>query len=422
MVTFGIYNFGMENFWIKYLYDVRSTSRFETKGSVYRTWNKQEGRVKPAGIPLMIAPGKRLGGTASPDWGTAVVQIPWNLYLYYGNTQVLKEFYPDMKRWVNYVDELATDNIVDYGLGDWCPPGIIVPTAIPVKVSSTAFHYLDTKILAQVAALLGYQEDAQYYSGKEKAIRSAFISNFYDTQKKTFGSQTANSMALDFGLNPEGENTAIANEIARNSKEDLDGFMNTGIFGISRLFSALSQNGNEQSAYNILTKKGYNSFDYMWSTYKATTLWEILPVDSFYLKLKNPRSDRSHSHPMQGGYDRWFYQNVLGIKADAKEPGFKLIHLAPEMIQQLQWAKGNYDSPYGLIKSDWQKEGNHFKWSISIPANTKAVLSIPASSKEDVKEGGKPIDNSAFRFIKLENGRALLEAGSGDYVFTSIIQ
>ena len=49
----------------------------------------------------------------------------------------------------------------------------------------------------------------------------------------------------------------------------------------------------------------------MWSKYHATTLWEILPVDSFYLKMKNPQSDRSHSHPMQGGYDKWFYECVL---------------------------------------------------------------------------------------------------------------
>ena len=78
----GIYNFGMENFWIKYLYDIRSTSRNEAKASIYRTWNKQEQRVKPVGIPYMVAPGKRLGGAASPDWGTALVQVPWNVYLY----------------------------------------------------------------------------------------------------------------------------------------------------------------------------------------------------------------------------------------------------------------------------------------------------------------------------------------------------
>ena len=421
MVTFGIYNYGMENFWIKYLYDIRSTGRDEAKGSIYKSWRKQEPRVKPAGIPYMIAPGKRLGGTASPDWGTALVQVPWNLWLYYGNSSVLKEFYPDMKRWVNYVDELSDDNIIDYGLGDWCPPGMIVPTQIPVKVSSTAFHYLDITIMEQVAALLGNKEDAKFFKERGTAVKEAFIRHFYDREKKSYGSQTANSIALEFGLVPDGEEKAVSDDIARDSKEKTDGFLSTGIFGISRVFGALSHYGNEQTAYDILTKKGYNSFGYMFSQYDATTLWEILPVDSFYLKLADKWKDRSHSHPMQGGYDKWYYENVLGICPDALVPGFKQITLEPEMMGLLKWAKGEYKSGYGVIKSDWEIDGKHFKWKISIPANTTAKIYIPAEEKT-VMEGDKPAMNgNGIKFLKNENGKAIFLLGSGDYSLSAIL-
>jgi alpha-L-rhamnosidase len=309
----------MENFWIKYLYDIRSTSRYEVKNSndIKRQINK------PSGIPYMIAPGKRLDGVASPDWRTALVQIPWNIYIYYGNLSVLREFYPDMKRWVNYVDGLAVDHIVNSGLGDWCPPGRIVPLEPPVKISSTAFHCLDLKILEQAASLLGYKEDAELFRKNRDAVKQAFIGNFYDPQKKTFGCQTSNSLALDFGLVPAEDKKAVSDQIVKTSVENLDGFLNTGIFGISRIFGALSHNGNEGAAYDILTKKGYNSFEYMWLKYNATTLWEILPVDSFYLKMKNKLDDRSHNHPMQGGYDKWFYESVLEIRPDSDVPGFK---------------------------------------------------------------------------------------------------
>lgn len=419
MVTFGIYNFGMENFWTKYLCDIRSTSRNEANGSIYKTWNKQESRIKPAGIPYMIAPGKRLGGAASPDWGTALVQIPWNIYLYYGNKSVLKEFYPDMKRWVNYVEGLAVDHIVDYGLGDWCPPGKIVPTETPVKISSTAFHYLDLTILGQVASILGYKDDTEQFNKIREATKAAFINNFYDKQKQSFGSQTSNSMSLDFGLTPEGSKKAVADAIVKVSKENLDGFLDTGIFGISRIFGALSHNGNEEAAYNILNKKGYNSFEFMWLKNDATTLWEILPVDSFYLKMKNKLSDRSHSHPMQGGYDKWFYESVLGIRPVEDAPGFKQIHLEPEMITRLKWAKGEYKSPYGPIHSDWERSGDLFKWNISIPANTTAVVYAPVDSEKKVMESGKPISPvSGVRFLKIENGKSLFEIGSGSYSFT----
>jgi alpha-L-rhamnosidase len=420
MVQMGIYNFGIEDFWIKYLYDIRSTSRNEARASVYKTWNNQEQRIKPAGIPYMIAPGKRLGGAASPDWGTALVQIPWYVYLYYGNLTVLKEFYPDMKRWTDYIEGFAVDHIVDYGLGDWCPPGMIVPTDTPVKISSSAYHYLDLKIMEQAALLLGYKEDADRFKKTREATKEAFINAFYDKGKKTFGSQTSNSMALDFGLAPTGEEKAVSDAIVRISKEKLDGFMNTGIFGIARIFKALSRNGNEKAAISILDKKGYNSFEYMWSKYHATTLWEILPVDSFYLKMKSPRSDRSHSHPMQGGYDTWFYECVAGISPDPKTPGFKKIILNPGMISEIKWEKCSYDSPYGTIKSDWQIEGGQFKWHVTVPANTTAVLYMPAGSEKEVKEGGTAISKvQGIRFLENEGGRSLIEIGSGDYNFTA---
>ena len=74
----------------------------------------------------MISPGKRLCGVASPDWGTAVVQLPWYIYLYFGNEEPLHKYYQEMKQWVDHVesltlnDTLSTKHIVPYGLGDWC--------------------------------------------------------------------------------------------------------------------------------------------------------------------------------------------------------------------------------------------------------------------------------------------------------------
>ena len=62
------------------------------------------------------------------------------------------------------MEGLAVDHIVDYGLGDWCPPGKIVPTETTGEnILFTAFHYLDLKIMEQAALLLGYKEDAEQF-------------------------------------------------------------------------------------------------------------------------------------------------------------------------------------------------------------------------------------------------------------------
>lgn len=418
MATMSIYNYGMETFLTKYLYDIRSSAQRQKRTIFFKTWDKHYTGIKPKGIPFMIAPGKRDAGVASPDWGTTVVQIPWYLYLYYGNKAVLREFYPDMKKWVNYVNGLARSHIVDQGLGDWCPPGGVVPKEPPMPLTSTVFHYLDLEIMEQAASVLGLPGEARQFALERDAVKKAFQDRFYDPQKKSFGAQTANAMALDAGLAPASAEKAVSNKIAELSKDSLDGFLNTGIFGLERIFNALSHYGNENAAYAILTKKGYNSFAYMWSAYNATTLWEILPVDSFYLKNTDKGWERSHNHPMQGGYDKWFYENVLGIRPRPDAPGFKKIHLEPEMTGQLSWAKGAYQSGFGVIASAWRRAGDSLYWNVTVPANTSATLYLPSRSVKCITEGGMPVAGvKDIRLIEVRGEKIVCRVGSGVYSF-----
>jgi alpha-L-rhamnosidase len=414
----SIYNFDTESFWEKYLHDIHSTSKPSVKTIFHVSKNSvfREG-VKPAGIPFMVAPGKRLPGVASVDWGTAYVQLPWYLYLHYGNKDILKEFYPDMKQWVEYSQTLTTDNIIYEGLGDWCPPGGNKTMECPVELSSTAFHYLDLSIMAQVADLLDKQEDGRQFKHLQEQVKEAFIDQFFDKEGNTYGSQTANVMALDFGLIPNGKAKAVADATAKNIEQQHDGFMHAGIFGLQRLFSMLSRYGNEAAAYDIMSKKGNNSFETMWESYNATTLWEILPINT----LTDNSNNGSLNHPMQGGFDQWFFEGILGIRPDAKSGGYKKIILDPELTQQLKWAEGAYQSPYGLIRSEWSNTGNTFEWHVSVPANTTARLYIPATSAEVIKEGGVDIkEKPEIKFLKMEGNKAVLDIGSSTYRFASI--
>src|SRR5690606_28452729 len=140
-----------------------------------------------------------------------------------------------------------------------------------------------------------------------------FNSRYLDVEKQTYGSQTANSMALEIGLVPETHRKGVAHSIVRYSDEKFDGFLNAGIFGLSRIFQALCENGFEDKAFQLLAKEGNNSFEHMWNEYDATTLWEILPTSTIPPEDFHMMMERSHNHPMQGGYDSWFYSGIGGI-------------------------------------------------------------------------------------------------------------
>jgi len=414
----SIYNFDMEAFWIKYLNDIRFSAGIQGVMLHHKEKNAVFYQAyKKAGIPFMIAPGKRECGVASPDWGTALVQIPWYLYLYYGNTAIIKDFYPDMKLWVNYIDSLSVDNIVPFGLGDWCPPGGNATIDCPYQLSSTAFHLYDLQLMQQMSQVLGYSADNDYFSKRQMVVQKAFIAKFYDPANTTFGSQTANSLALDFGLVPQGDEKAVSTAIARDVATNYSDFHHTGIFGLPRIFDALARYDNEVAAHKILTGKGKLSFENMWKIYGATTFWEELPVED------NPKSEYkgdkfgSHSHPMQGAFDAWFYQGIAGINPSVEKPGFKAIRFEPHLTQQLEWAEATLQSRYGLIKSSWKWQNNTFLWEIVVPPNSGGVIILPFDDYSGLKLNNKIISSEKLttdaktgkRELNLPSGKFLLE-------------
>jgi len=405
----SIYNFDMEAFWVKYLYDIRSSSARQGITIHHQAKNRDFYQAyKKPGIPYMIAPGKRECGAASPDWGTALVQIPWYLYLYYGNSSILKDFYPDMKIWVNYIDSLSVQNIVNQGLGDWCPPGGIDSIDCPYELSSTAFHFLDLHLMEQIASKLGFSGDVDLFKERQLKVKLAFINKFYDPDNKTFGSQTANALSLDFGLVPEGDESAVSNAIAKDVREKYSGFHHTGIFGLPRIFDALARYGNEEIAVNILVGKGKKSFENMWKVYDATTLWEELPVDDVPDAANMRSKFGSHNHPMQGGFDAWLYKGIAGISPVPENPGFRTIRFEPLLTNQLKWAEATYRSKYGLIKSSWKWQDDQFSWEIIIPSNCEGQVILPFDDFSSLTINGKR-DGKEKKMLRLGSGRYTIE-------------
>ena len=82
------------------------------------------------------------------------------------------------------------------------------------------------------------------------------------------------------------------------------------------------------------------------------------------------------------------------------------------------FSKTKYNSIYGLIRSEWYYADKEFRWSISIPANTTATAYIPSISQNNIKESGVPASETVgARFLRMENGSAVFEIGSGNYTF-----
>ena len=124
----------------------------------------------------------------------------------------------------------------------------------------------------------------------------------------------------------------------------------------------------------------------------------------------------SQNHVMMlGDLIVWYYENLAGIKAE--RPGFKRLLMKPEIINGLNAVDASYRSAYGLIKSSYTRNADKFEWKLSVPANTSAIVYIPATKKSDVTETLASAKD--LKFLKMEKDRAVFELGSGDYSFVS---
>lgn len=375
----AIYNFDMTQMYEKYLQDIVESRK------VY-------------GNMQMVSPGKRNCGNTTPAWGTAMVKIPWYLYLYYNDLRVLQMYYDEMKDWIEYLKVRSNKYIVSFGLGDWLPPHghYVNEKRPPVPVTSTAIYYSDAVLMSKIATILDKQEDAAYYDELANNIKVAFNAAFFNNTKNTYGTECANLLALAYGLCIDSETeTKVADNVATEIMQNSYGF-ESGIVGFKHLFEQLTEHGWNCVSQNILERREWPGLGYMLSN-NATTLWET---------FHKPPVNGSLNHPMFGGFAFWYHSHLCGIKPDNAEPGFKKIIIKPYFLGISAKVSGSHISNYGDISVSWEIAGDMVTLNVSIPANTTAVIHIPAS---------EIADDDGCIFSGTSEGRSVLSCGSGSY-------
>ncbi|WP_300762628.1 alpha-L-rhamnosidase [uncultured Bacteroides sp.] len=196
----------------------------------------------------------------------------------------------------------------------------------------------------------------------------------------------------------------------------------TGFIGTAWISKALSDNGYDDVAYNLLQQTSYPSWLYSVEQ-GATTIWERLNsythVDGFG---ENNRMN-SFNHYSFGAVGAWMYAYSLGIMRDEANPGFKHFILSPRIdpTGKMTFAEGYFDSLYGRIESAWTVIDGKIIYSLTVPANTTASLCIPAKDMESILESGKSIQKAeGILSSEFNDGKVMIELGSGKYEFTVI--
>jgi alpha-L-rhamnosidase len=357
-------------------------------------------------------------------WPSAFIHTTNMLYEQRGDTLPIVKHYSSMKKWLDYMKTSFMNNyLLEKDVyGDWCMPPErmdLIHSQDPNRKTdgtllATSFYYRLLELMAKFAQISGHQEDATAFTDLASNVKKAYNEKFLEKGKGAYGNNTvtANLSSLMQGLVPAEYQTKVFKNITDKTEGEFNSHVGVGLIGIQFLMRGLTANGRGDLAYKIATNKTYPSWGYMIEN-NATTIWELWNGNT-----ADPAMNSGNHVMLLGDLLTWYYESLGGIQTDKVEVGFKKIILKSIFPKGLDFVKSSHESPYGLIKSEWEKEGENLAWKVLVPPNTSAVIYLPVNYFSSITNKGRKIkDQENIKLISEQNGVVILNISSGEYAF-----
>jgi alpha-L-rhamnosidase len=361
-----------------------------------------------------VAPVKVADADGGPAWADAGVICPWTIYSVYDDHRVLERHYEAMKKFIEFCRNRSTPELLPparyHCFGDW----LSIKADTPKDVIYTAYFAYSTKLTARTAEVLGKTDEAKQFNTLFDKIKEAFNKAYVAPDGRIKGdTQTCYVLALAFDL-VDGERAKQAAQYLIEDIKSRDWHLSTGFVGTKDLMPVLSKIGRTDVAYRLLHNDTFPSWGFSIQQ-GATSIWERwdgwTPEKGFQDAGMN-----SFAHYSFGAVYQWMVDYLGGILRAA--PGYKQILIAPQLDEQLSFANVSYHSIHGVIATAWKWQGNKLLVDVMIPANTTAMVAIPARAASDVTEGGHHLSKAeGVKFLRMDGSNALLSVGSGRYAF-----
>lgn len=374
-------------FYEKYLYDMLFEQK-QLSGAVPHVVPDILNRIR-----FLMQSGKIKGYTAddadqteaagSCAWGDAATIIPWTVYMFYGDKELLRKQYENMRLWVDYIHRIDEEKcggqrLWKYGFhfADWLAldsseEGSLFGGTDPYFIASV-YYSVSAALTGRAAEILGYGEDAEKYAGLSREVKEAVCKEYFDKNGDlTIGTQTAFVLSLYFHIYPDGQRDRLVKKLAEKIDER-GGHLATGFVGTPYLCPVLCESGLEDYAYTLLLNRDYPGWLYEVGM-GATTIWErwnsVLPDGRI-----SDTGMNSLNHYAYGSIAGWMYKYMCGIVPDEAEGGFRHFSIRPYVDKRLKFAHAKYRSSFGDICSGWERVSGGWKLNVEIPFDTTAGL------------------------------------------------
>lgn len=307
------------------------------------------------------------GFRADPNWGSMLILGAQRLYQTYGDVNTLRELYPAMRSYLDYLRANASGNLLPASfpsLGDWTNSDNNLTSG---QYTINYAFYQDAQAMAQISTVLGKTGDTADYSSLTSAIGTAFNQQFLHADQGTYdnGSQGDDALALDMGVVPAANQKAVLNHLVTSINAQGE-HLTVGEIALPAVFRVLSAAGRDDVIYDTAVQTTSPSYGFQ-VTHGATALTENwdgpAEVDTY-----------SQDHMMLGAIDAWFGSGLAGIRVDPGAVAENRLTIQPAIEPGLDHAASTYVTPYGAVSSSWARVNGHITLHVSIPVGVSATV------------------------------------------------
>jgi len=313
---------------------------------------------------------------SGPIWDSIAIMLPYYLYQYTGNQEIIRENAEMMEKLIRYyIPNLGEDGLTHIGLGDWrdpfsCPENNWAAQC-PVEVVTSLSLYDAVKKGAFLMAQIGDEERETFFQTFADTLRENIRKHLVDLDTMTVkgNCQTSQTIGIAFGIFDETEMPKAKEKLLEIIHRDGD-INACGGTGLRFIYRVLAEMGEHDLAHKLITGDTFSCYGY-WVKEGATTLWE---------SFRNPYSRRcdSRNHPFLGDISAWFIQSIAGIQPNPHADDIQYFEIAPGFVKALTWAKGYYTSPLGgTISVHWERCDEKIQLSVSVPDGMYGKLILP---------------------------------------------
>lgn len=336
----------------------------------------------PTRRPNSNFPGDWAGSTG---WGDVITVMPWQLYLHYGDDVVLRECFPAMLKWLDYLWSISDGPLIQphsvwgqkgFTFGDWLQPtgdNRKPRPTISDDCAATIYHYISTDLAAKIAGIIGEDAHAEALQKRAEEIREAFHSEYFSASGRlAHNDQTSYALAFLYGLVPD-EYFEAAKGYFRRIIEDADYLIGTGFIGTPALLPALSMLGMNDLAEKVFLNRRVPGWLYQVER-GATTIWERWDAIGDDGTIYDPQMN-SYNHYAYGAVCQFLFENVAGVRPIAEAPGFDKVRLDPTVLPGLGHVQIWHDCRHGRIEAGWRLDGDKVLYTVNLPEGCEGIAS-----------------------------------------------